>query len=127
MLLCSAQFVVVLDVTIVAVTLPTLQHDLGFAAADLHWVITSYTLCFAALLTVAGRAADLWGRRRVFLAGLAVFGSASLGCALAERAELLVLMRALQGCGAAALSTAALALLTATFPSGGERARAVAA
>jgi EmrB/QacA subfamily drug resistance transporter len=126
-LLCSAQFVVVLDVTIVAVTLPTLQRELGFAAPDLQWVITSYTLCFAALLTVAGRAADLWGRRRLFAAGLALFGAASMGCALAERAELLVLMRALQGCGAAALSAAALALLTAAFPTGGERERAVAA
>jgi EmrB/QacA subfamily drug resistance transporter len=125
-LLCSAQFVVVLDVTIVAVALPTLQRELGFAAPDLQWVVTSYTLCFAALLTVAGRAADLWGRRRLFGAGLGLFAAASLGCALSERAELLVAMRAVQGCGAAALSAAALALLTATFPSGGGRERAVA-
>jgi MFS family permease len=90
-------------------------------------VITAYTLCFAALLTVAGRAGDLWGRRRLFAAGVAVFGAGSLGCALAEGAALLIGMRALQGCGAAALSAGALAVLTATFPHGAERERAVAA
>ncbi|MEA2402431.1 MAG: hypothetical protein QOK00_2834 [Thermoleophilaceae bacterium] len=126
-LLCIAQFVVVLDVTIVAVALPTVQRELQFSAPDLQWVVTAYTLCFAALLTVAGRAADLWGRRRLFVAGLAVFCAGSAGCALAESAAVLVAMRAAQGCGAAALSASALALLMATFPSGGERERAVAA
>jgi EmrB/QacA subfamily drug resistance transporter len=126
-LLCLAQFVVVLDVTIVAVALPAIQDDLGFSAAGLQWVITSYTICFAALLTAFGRAADLWGRRRFFALGLGLFSVASLGCGLAGDAVVLVAMRALQGAGAAALSASALALLTAAFPEGGARERAVAA
>jgi EmrB/QacA subfamily drug resistance transporter len=126
-LLCVAQYVVVLDVTIVAVALPTIQRALEFADASLQWVIVAYTICFAALLTVAGRAADLRGRRRVFVLGVALFGAASLACGLAPSAAALVGTRAAQGLGAAALSAAALALLTATFSADGERERAVAA
>lgn len=126
-LLCVAQFVVVLDVTIVAVALPTIQRALDFADASLQWVIVAYTICFAALLTVAGRAADLGGRRRVFAVGLTLFGAASLACGLAPSAAALVSARAAQGIGAAALSAAALALLTATFSAGRRREHAVAA
>jgi MFS family permease len=126
-LLCVAQYVVVLDVTIVAVALPSIQRALEFADASLQWVIVAYTICFAALLTVAGRAADLRGRRRVFVLGLALFGAASLACGLAPSAATLVAARAGQGIGAAALSAAALALLTATFSADRQRERAVAA
>jgi EmrB/QacA subfamily drug resistance transporter len=126
-LLCVAQYVVVLDVTIVAVALPTIQRALEFADASLQWVIVAYTICFAALLTVAGRAADLRGRRRMFVLGVALFGAASLACGLAPSAAALVGTRAAQGIGAAALSAAALALLTATFSADRERERAVAA
>jgi EmrB/QacA subfamily drug resistance transporter len=117
----------VLDVTIVAVALPTLQRELDFSTSGLQWVVTAYTLCFAALLTVAGRAADLYGRRLVFVAGLSVFCAGSLGCGLAATADLLVAMRVVQGTGAAALSAAALALLTARFSRPGQREPAVAA
>jgi MFS family permease len=125
-LLCAVQFIVVLDVTIVAVALPAIRADLGFAAAALQWVITAYTLTFGGLLVVAGRVGDLGGRRRVLRLGLALFGVASLGCALAWSAGALVALRALQGVGAALLAPAALALLTATYPEGAERRRAVA-
>src|SRR4051794_40340176 len=81
-LLCTAQFVVVLDATIVAIALPAIQRSLGMATADLQWVLTAYTLAFAGFLVLAGRLADLHGRRRVFVAGLALFTGASLACGL---------------------------------------------
>jgi MFS family permease len=111
-LLCVAQFVVVLDVTIVAVALPAIRDDLGFSAAGLQWVITAYLLAFGGLLVSAGRAADLLGRRRVFVTGLALFAAASAGCGLAPSPAALVALRALQGVGAALLAPAALALVT---------------
>src|ERR687886_95748 len=125
--LCAAQFVVVLDVTIVAVALPAIQRDLGFSAAGLQWVVTAYTLVFAGLLIAAGRAADLHGRRRAFMAGLGLFAAASLACGLARSPGVLVAARAVQGLGAAAASPAALALLGRTFADGAERTKAVAA
>jgi MFS family permease len=94
-LLGAAQFIVILDVTVVNVALPSIQADLGFALADLQWVVTAYTLAFGGLLLLGGRAADLLGRRRVFLTGLALFSAASLASGLAGSQEMLLAARAL--------------------------------
>ena len=110
-LLCGVQFVAVLDTTIVAVALPAIERDLGFDAATLQWVVTAYTLAFGGLLIPAGRAGDLFGHRRLFAAGLALFTAASAGCALAAAPAVLVGLRALQGAGSALMTPAALALL----------------
>jgi MFS family permease len=125
LLLCCAQFVIVLDVTIVAVALPSIQEDLGFSAAGLQWVVTAYSLAFGGLLVSSGRAADVFGRRRLFVAGLALFSAASAGCGLAHTPALLVTARALQGIGAALLAPAALALVTDAYPDAAERRRAL--
>jgi EmrB/QacA subfamily drug resistance transporter len=122
---CLAQFVVVLDATIVAIALPAVQVDLGVSTTTLQWVITAYTLTFGGCLLAAGRLADRVGRRRAFSAGLAVFGLASLGCGLAPSAGTLLAGRAIQGLGAAVVAPAALALLTTARPEGGARARAL--
>ncbi|HEX2103407.1 MAG TPA: MFS transporter [Solirubrobacteraceae bacterium] len=124
-LLCTAQFVVVLDVTIVAVALPAIREGLGFRVADLQWVVTAYTLVFAGFLVLAGRLADVQGRRRVFMAGLALFSLASLACGLSTSPAALVAARAVQGLGAAAIAPAALATITATVPDGPARRRAL--
>src|SRR3954454_22428317 len=126
-LLCTAQFVVVLDVTIVAVSLPAIQADVGFAGGSVQWVATAYSVAFGGLLVPAGRASDVLGRRRLFIAGLAVFAAASVGCGLCRSPAPLVALRALQGAGAAALAPAALSLVTQVFPDGGPRRRALAA
>jgi hypothetical protein len=110
-LLCGIQFVAVLDTTIVAVALPAIERDLGFGAATLQWVVTAYTLAFGGLLIPAGRAGDLLGHRRLFVAGLALFTAASAACALAAAPAALVGLRALQGAGSALMTPAALALL----------------
>jgi MFS family permease len=115
-LLCAAQFVVVLDVTIVAVALPAIRHSLGVSTEGLQWVVAAYTLVFGGLLIAAGRVGDLAGRRRVFRIGLLTFGAASLACALAPSPAALVAARAVQGGGAALMAPTALALVTATFP-----------
>src|SRR3954453_21600268 len=112
-LLCTAQFVVVLDVTIVAVALPAIRRGLGFAVADLQWVVTAYTLVFAGFLVLAGRLADLHGRRRVFMDGLALFALASLACGLSTSPAMLIAARTVQGLGAAAVAPSALAAITA--------------
>jgi EmrB/QacA subfamily drug resistance transporter len=125
-LLCTAQFMVTLDVTIVAVALPAIRDGLGMDAATLQWVISAYTLTFGGLLVPAGRAADRLGRRRVFVLGVALFTAASLACGLARAPGLLLAARALQGAGAAMVAPAALALLAAAFPDGPPRARAFA-
>ncbi|MBF9132312.1 DHA2 family efflux MFS transporter permease subunit [Plantactinospora sp. S1510] len=119
--LALAQFIVVLDVTIVNVALPHIQADLGFAPESLQWVISAYTLLFGGFLLLGGRAADLLGPRRVFIAGLVLFGAASLVAGLADSPGFLIGARAVQGLGGAMLSPAALALLTVTFPHGRER------
>jgi EmrB/QacA subfamily drug resistance transporter len=124
-LLCVAQFVDVLGVTIVIVALPSIGRDLGLPEAQLQWVTSSYALCFGGFLLLAGRAADLYGRRRLFAAGLALFTAASLACGLAEGPAVLVVARAVQGLGAAVAVPAALSLLTTTFPEGPERTRAL--
>jgi EmrB/QacA subfamily drug resistance transporter len=124
-LLCVAQFVVVLDATIVAIALPEIQADLGFSRAGLQWVISAYTLVFGGFLLLAGRAADLWGRRRLFMVGLAVFTGASLACGLVASPLALVLGRIAQGLGAAMVAPSALSSLTAAFPEGEGRGRAL--
>src|SRR3954463_13769645 len=101
-LLCTAQFVVVLDVTIVAVALPAIGRDLGFSEAALPWVVSAYGLVFGGFLMLLGRAADVLGRRRVLVAGFALFGVASLACGVASSPAALVAARAVQGLGAAA-------------------------
>src|SRR5215211_2106516 len=126
-LLCAAQFMVILDITVVNVALPSIQADLGIRIEDLQWVVTAYTLAFGGLLLVGGRAADLLGRRRVFLAGVALFGAASLAASLAPSTPVLLAARATQGIGAAMLSPAALSMITTIFPAGRERRRALAA
>jgi EmrB/QacA subfamily drug resistance transporter len=123
-LLCTAQFMVILDVTVVNVALPSIGRALHFAAGDLQWVVTAYVLFSGGLVLLGGRAADLVGRRRVFLAGLAVFTTASLASGLAPSAGALIAARAGQGLGAALLTPAALAIITATY-SGGQRATAL--
>jgi hypothetical protein len=125
-LLCVAQFVVVLDVTIVAIALPAIGRDLGFEPAGLQWVLSAYTLTFGGGLLLAGRVADRCGRRRVFRAGLLLFAAASLACALAPSAVALIAARAVQGAGAALVAPSALALLVATEPAGPARSRALA-
>jgi len=122
---CVAQFVIVLDVTIVAIALPAIQADLGFSTAALGWVITAYTLVFGGCLLAAGRLADRIGRRRTFALGLAWFAAASLACGLAPGAAFLLAARAAQGVGAGLVSPAALALVTSARPEGRARARAL--
>ncbi|MEH3054016.1 MAG: DHA2 family efflux MFS transporter permease subunit [Patulibacter minatonensis] len=119
--LALAQFMVVLDVTIVNVALPDIQRELGFSAEGLQWIVNAYTLAFGGLLLLGGRVADLLGRRRIFAAGLALFVGASLVAGLASSPTMLVAARVVQGVGAALLSPAALALLQVTFPAGRER------
>ena len=112
-LLCAAQFVVVLDATIVAVALPAIGRDLGLSGPTPAWVLSAYALVFGGFLMLIGRAADLLGRRRVLLAGFALFGAASLACGLATAPWLLIAARVVQGLGPPRSSPAALALLTA--------------
>ena len=123
-LLCLAQFMVILDVTVVNVALPVIGADLALDRAALTWVVTAYTLCFGGLMLLGGRLADLLGRRRTFLAGLAAFTAASAGAGLAGDGSVLLAARALQGAGAALLSPAALSIITTTFH-GRERQRAL--
>lgn len=125
-LLCLAQFMVILDVTVVNVALPVMADRLGLQRTTLTWVITAYTLCFGGLMLLGGRLADAFGRRRVFLAGLVVFTLASLVCGLAANASTLIAARAAQGMGAALLSPAALSIVTTTFH-GADRNRALGA
>jgi len=121
---CLAQFMVVLDVSIVNVALPAIQHSLGFRAVDLQWVVTAYALTFGGLLLLGGRLADLFGRRRIFLVGLGLFTAASLLGGFATDQATLIAARSLQGVGAAILSPATLTILTVTFTD--QRARAKA-
>jgi EmrB/QacA subfamily drug resistance transporter len=120
-LVSLAQVMVVLDVTIVNVALPSIQDDLGFSADDLQWVVNAYLLLFGGFLLLGGRLADILGRRRVLLAGLGLFAVASLAGGLASSEGLLIAARAVQGLGGALLSPAALAIVTVTFPAGRER------
>jgi EmrB/QacA subfamily drug resistance transporter len=123
--LAAAQFMVFLDETVVNVALPSIKLDLGFSQASLAWVVSAYIVVFGGLVLLGGRVADLFGRRRMFLAGTALFGAASLLAGLATSQGMLLGARALQGVGAAAATPAALALVTALFPAGAERAKAL--
>ncbi|HET9322746.1 MAG TPA: MFS transporter [Gaiellaceae bacterium] len=120
-LLAVVQFMVVLDIAIVNVALPSIQTDLGFTQENLQWVISAYALLFGGLLLLGGRAADLLGRRRVFIVGLIVFSVASLFSGLAWSDDALVVARGFQGLGAAIITPAALSILTTTFSEGRER------
>ncbi|GGP74568.1 MFS transporter [Saccharothrix coeruleofusca] len=123
-LLCLAQFMVILDVTVVNVALPVIATELDLDREALTWVVTAYTLCFGGLMLLGGRLSDAISRRGVFLAGLAVFTVASLASGLAESATALVAARAVQGVGAAMLSPAAMSIITTTFH-GPDRNRAL--
>ncbi|KQX09722.1 MFS transporter [Streptomyces sp. Root431] len=125
-LICAAQFMLILDVTVVNVALPALSADLDLGRTALTWVVTAYTLCFGGLMLLGGRLADALGARRVLLTGLALFTAASLACGLAQNAPVLLAGRIAQGIGAALLSPAALALVTTAFH-GAERAKALGA
>jgi EmrB/QacA subfamily drug resistance transporter len=124
---CLAQFMVVLDATITNVALPAIQSDLDFSNADLQWVINAYTLIFGGFLLLGGRAGDLLGRKRLFMIGISLFTFASLLDALATSPGWLVGARALQGLGAALVSPAALSIITTTVPEGPDRAKALGA
>ncbi|PZF83916.1 MFS transporter [Jiangella anatolica] len=124
-LLCGAFFMVILDSAIVVVALPSIEIDLGFAPSDLQWVLSAYALTFGGLLLLGGRSADLLGRRRMFMVGLALFTAASLLCALAWSPAALIAARAFQGVGAAVLTPTALSIVTTTFEEGPERNKAL--
>jgi EmrB/QacA subfamily drug resistance transporter len=124
-LLAAAQFVVVLDASIVNVALPSIGTDLHFSESNLQWVVNAYVLVFGGFLLLGGRAADLLGRRRVFMGGLVLFGAASLVGGLANSEGMLIAARAVQGLGGALLSPAALSIITTTFREGSERNRAL--
>ena len=124
-ILALADFVVILDATIVNIALPSIGRDLHASTATLSWVVSAYILAFGGLLLLGGRLADLFGRRRMFIAGLAIFGFASLAGGLSTSIETLIGFRALQGVGAAALAPAARALVTTLFAEGSERSKAL--
>ena len=121
----TAQLMVVLDATIVNVALPHIQRSLGFSTSALSWVINAYILTFGGFLLLGARAGDLFGRRRVFLVGLAVFTVSSLVGGLATTGAMLLVARAVQGIGAALAAPSALSLLTTSFPEGPQRVRAI--
>jgi EmrB/QacA subfamily drug resistance transporter len=120
-LIVTAQFMVILDVAIVNVALPSIKSDLGFSQTNLQWVISAYAILFGGVLLLGGRLADLLGRRRLFVSGLALFAVSSLLCGLAWSEASLIGFRALQGLGGALLAPAALSLLMTTFAEGRER------
>ena len=126
-LLLGVQFMVVLDIAIVNVALPSIQTDLGFSQENLQWVISAYALLFGGFLLLGGRAADLLGRRRLFLVGIVVFTVASLISGLAWSEGALIGARALQGLGAAIVTPAALSIISTTFAEGSERNKALGA
>lgn len=124
-LLCGAFFMVVLDATIVLVALPSIQADLGFSEQGLQWVLSAYALTFGGLLLLGGRAADLLGRRRLFMTGVLFFTAGSLMCGLAWSPAALLAARVVQGVGAAIMTPSALAIISTTFPEGSERNKAL--
>ena len=124
-LVCLAQFMVILDATIVNVALPSIQTDLEMSNANLQWVVNSYALLFGGFLLLGGRAGDLIGRKRIFLLGVVVFTLASLACGIAQSETWLIVARGVQGLGAALVSPAALSIVTTTFKEGAERTKAM--
>jgi EmrB/QacA subfamily drug resistance transporter len=124
-LLCGAFFMVLLDATIVLVALPSIQADIGFSEQGLQWVLSAYALTFGGLLLLGGRAADLLGRRRLFMTGVLFFTAASLMCGLAWSPAALLAARVVQGVGAAIMTPTALSIISTTFPEGSERNKAL--
>jgi EmrB/QacA subfamily drug resistance transporter len=124
-LILVASFMVVLDFTIVNIALPSMERDFGVATSVVQWVVTGYAIAFGGLLILGGRAADMLGRRRIFIVGLVVFSLASLAGGLAGDPVLLVASRIVQGAGAALVAPAALSLITTSFPPGPQRTRAI--
>src|SRR3954453_8300896 len=124
---CLAQLMIVLDTTIVNVALPSIQADLHFTQADLTWVVNAFLVTFGGFLLLAGRLRDLFGRKRVFLAGVVVFTAASVLCGLAPSQGALIGARFLQGVGAAAQASVILAIIVTEFPEARDRARAMSA
>ena len=110
-------FMIMLDNTVVNVALPAIQEDLGADLSELQWVVTGYALTFAALMLIGGKVADAYGRRLIFVIGIAVFTTASLWCGLADSSDELIAARVLQGVGAALMNPATLSIIAATFPS----------
>ena len=124
-LVCLAQFMVVLDATVTNVALPSIQADLKMSDSDLQWIVNAYTLVFGGFLLLGGRAGDLVGRKRVFLAGVVLFTAASALCGVASSQEMLIIGRGIQGLGAALVSPAALSIVTTTFEEGPLRTKAM--
>lgn len=125
LLLALAQFIVVLDTSIVNIALPAINKDLGFSPENLQWVVTAYTLAFGGFLLLGGRTADLFGRRRTFMTGLVAFTAASLLAGLSQSSGMLIAIRAVQGLAAAFMSPAALSIVISTFKEGKERNKAL--
>ncbi len=125
LLACLAQFMVILDVSVVNVALPSIRGALHFSEQNLQWVVNAYTVTFAGFMLLGGRAADLLGRRRVFVSGLLLFAAASLAGGVAQDQATLIAARAVQGLGGAVIAPASLSILTATFEEGSARNRAV--
>ena len=123
--LCVGQLMIVLDVTVVNVALPTIQHDLHFTQASLAWVVNAYLLTFGGFLLLAGRLGDLFGHRRLFIGGVILFTSASLACGLSDAPGPLIAARAVHGLGGAVVSAVSLSLMMSLFVEPGERARAM--
>src|SRR5215831_2510457 len=121
----TAFFMTILNVSIVNVALPSIAKDLHFSRDNLQWVITAYAITFGGFLLLGGRAADLLGRRRVFLVGVVIFTTASLVCGLAQSEGMLIASRAVQGFGGAIISPAALSIVTTTFEEGADRNKAL--
>ena len=126
-ILCAASLMVILDGTIVTVALPAIQADLGFTAGSLSWVMNSYLIAFGGLLLLSGRLGDLLGRKRMFLAGIAVFVAASLACGLAAGPAMLIAARFVQGAGAAMASAVTLGMIVRLFRQPAEQGRAIGA
>ncbi|MFE3030813.1 MFS transporter [Streptomyces canus] len=125
-LACAGQFLVVLDVSVVNVALPSIRADLGMSASGLQWVVNAYSIAFAGFMLLGGRAGDLYGRKRMFLVGLGLFTAASLAGGLAQQGGELLAARAVQGLGAAVLAPSTLTIVTSAVPEGAARARAIA-
>ncbi len=124
-LVCMAQFMVILDATVVNVALPSIKRGLNFTDADLQWIVNGYTLTFGGFLLLGGRAGDLFGRRRIFLIGLVIFSASSLFNGIAQSPTMLIVGRAVQGFGGALISPAALSIITTTFEEGERRNKAL--
>src|SRR3954449_8929970 len=123
--LCASVLMIVLDVTIVNVALPSIQDDLGFTQSGLAWIVNAYLIAFGGLLLLAGRVGDLIGQRKVFISGVVVFTSASLLCALAQTEAMLIAARFVQGVGGALTSAVVLGIIVTMFPEPREQAKAI--